>query len=388
LSNQLNNNENTSALLQNYSRFNVEFVKGNGFNLYDKDGKEYVDFLCGIAVTDFGHNHPEIKKAVLDQIDKIWHTSNLFQSSLQEELAKKLAKKANLDTVFFCNTGTEANEAAIKFARKWGKERTTIITALGGFHGRTFGSMSASGQYKLWEGFHPLLPGFKYAPFGDFEAIEYAYSPDVVAIMLEPIQGESGVNIPPAGYLKQIREFCDRHNLLLIVDEVQTGMGRTGKFFAHQWEEVQPDIITMAKGIANGIPLGAVISSQKASVQMTPGSHGTTFGGNPLALAAANCVIDLIDEEILESNFKLGEKIKNSVELLYTDKIKAIRGRGLMIGIELAEGIKSKDIAQKLLDNGYVVCTAGESVIRLLPPYIITEKEIVNFALKLKEIIE
>jgi predicted acetylornithine/succinylornithine family transaminase len=366
----------------------VEFEKGNGFNLYGVDGKKYVDFLSGIAVTGFGHNHPVIKAAVMEQIEKLWHTSNLFQSSGQEALAKKLAERAGLDNVFFCNSGTEANEAAIKYARKWGKERTTIISALGGFHGRTMGSLAASGQYKLWEGFYPLTPGFRYVPFGDFEAVEYSYDPGVCAIMLEPIQGESGIITPPAGYLKKVSEFCNKHNILLIMDEVQSGMGRTGKFFAHQWEDIQPDIITIAKGIANGIPLGAVIASAKAGSEMKPGSHGSTFGGNPVAVAAANAVLDLIDDNLLDSNFKLGEKLKNSIELLYSDKIKAVRGRGLLIGVEFIPGIKAKEIAKNLLDCGYVVGVSGDSVIRLLPPFIITENELVNFVLKLKEIIE
>lgn len=388
MSNQLNNPVKGSALLQNYARYDVEFVKGDGFKLYDTEGKEYIDFLSGIAVTGFGHNHPEIKAAVHAQVDKLWHTSNLFQSSGQEALAQKLAEKANLDNVFFCNTGAEANESAIKFARKWGKERTTIITALGGFHGRTMGAVSASGQYKLWEGFYPLTPGFRYVPYGDMEAIKYSYSSDVCAILIEPIQGESGINVPPEGYLKDLREFCTKHNILLILDEVQAGMGRTGKFFAHQWEEIEPDIIVLAKGIANGLPLGAVIASEKVGSEMKPGTHGSTFGGNPVAVAAANAVIDLIDDDMLNSITDLGEKIKNSIELLYSDKIKTVRGKGLMIGIEFISGIQAKEIAKKLLDCGYVVGISGESVIRLLPPFIITENEIVNFVLKLKEIIE
>lgn len=388
MSNQLNNTVAESALLKNYARYDVEFEKGEGFYLYDTEGKEYIDFLSGIAVTGLGHNHPVVKAAVQAQIDKLWHTSNLFQSSGQEELAKKLVSKTNLDNVFFCNSGTEANEAAIKYARKWGKERTNIISALGGFHGRTMGSLSASGQYKLWEGFYPLTPGFRYVPFGDFEAIEYSYTSSVCAIMLEPIQGESGIIVPPDGYLKQVREFCTKHNVLLIMDEVQAGMGRTGKFFAHQWEGIEADIIVLAKGIANGLPLGSVIASDKVGAEMKPGSHGSTFGGNPVAVAAANAVMDVIDDEMLEKVYNLGEKLKSSIELLYSEKIKAVRGKGLMLGIEFISGISAKEIAKKLLDCGYVVGTSGESVIRLLPPFIISENELIKFVLKLKEIIE
>jgi len=371
-----------SNLLQNYSRYYTEFVSGNGSKLYDTEGKEYIDFLSGIAVTGFGHNHPLINAAVKNQVENLWHVSNLFTSTPQEILASKIAKVSGLNKVFFCNSGTEANEAAIKFARKWGKGRSTILTALGSFHGRTLGSLAASGQYKLWEGFYPLTPGFKYIPYGDLEVLENFYNPDVVAVMVEPIQGESGIIMPEDGYLKGLKQFCDKYNLLLIVDEVQSGMGRTGKHFAYQWEAINPDIITMAKGIANGLPLGAVVCSEEVAKYITPGSHGSTFGGNPISIAASNVVFDLLTDEKLIFIQKIGNYFKKELNSI-TKKIKTIRGRGLMIGIEFIEGISAKSIACSLLEEGIVVGTSGDTVLRVLPPYIITEEEINIFIQKL-----
>jgi predicted acetylornithine/succinylornithine family transaminase len=371
----------SSALLKNYSRYKVEFVRGKGAYLYDNSGKEYLDFLSGIAVTGFGHRHPAILKAAKEQLEKIWHTSNLFQSSGQESLANKLAELSGLDNVFFCNSGTEANEAAIKFVRKWGKGRSTIITALGGFHGRTLGSLSATGQYKLWEGFFPLTPGFMYVPFDDIEAIEYSINHDTAAIMIEPIQGETGIIVPSENYLRKLREICDKNNLLLVIDEVQTGMGRTGKMFAYQWEEIKPDIITVAKGIANGLPLGATICTKVVAECITPGSHGSTFGGNPVAIAAANVVMDLHTEDQLAYTFAVGEKLKDEIKNLSYQLIKEIRGKGLMIGVEFHESVNAKDVALKLLEEGVVVGTSGEKVIRILPPFIITEEDTTKFIL-------
>ncbi|MGE5497370.1 MAG: aspartate aminotransferase family protein [Syntrophothermus sp.] len=375
------------ALLGNYSRYHVEFASGDGAYLYDKEGNRYLDFLSGIAVTGFGHNNYTIKMAVEDQLNKLWHVSNLFEASGQEELAQKLVSKTGLGKVFFCNSGTEANEAAIKFARKWGHGRSEIITALGGFHGRTMGSLSATAQYKVWEGFFPLTPGFKYVPFGDLNAIEHTITSSTVAIMVEPIQGESGIVVPHKGYLKGLREICDRHNLLLIFDEVQAGMGRTGKFFAYQWEDIKPDIITSAKGIANGIPLGAVICTEEVGSVMVPGSHGSTFGGNPLAIAAANKVADLLDEDTLSTIESYGNMLKNAIIGLNLDCIKEVRGKGLLIGIELEEGKSAKATAKKLLENRVVIGVSGDNVLRILPPFIITEKEILNFVLALEKVL-
>ena len=371
--------ETSSPLLKNYSRYDVEFVKGEGAYLFDTNGKKYLDFLSGIAVTGFGHNHPLITNAVKEQAEKLFHVSNLFQSSGQEVLAEKLVNHSGLDNVFFCNSGTEANEAAIKFARKWGKGKFSIVTAIGGFHGRTMGSLSASAQYKLWDGFAPLTPGFSYVPFNDVEAIENSVNDNTVAVMLEPIQGESGINVPSENYLNEVKELCSKHNLLFIIDEVQTGMGRTGKMFAFQWENIKPDIITLAKGLANGLPLGAVVCTKEVGSLLTPGSHGSTFGGNPVAVASANAVLELIDSECLEKNFFFGEKLKEEIYSLNSKNIKSVRGKGLMIGVEFKSSLSAKKIAAELLENGVVAGTAGENVLRLLPPFIITEEEVELF---------
>lgn len=376
-----------SALLKNYTRHDVEFVKGEGAYLFDKNGKQYLDFLCGIAVTGFGHNHPKIKEAVQKQIDSFWHVSNLFKSTPQEILAEKLVSISSLDNVFFCNSGTEANEAAIKFARKWGKGRFSIISALGSFHGRTMGSVTASGQQKLWNGFEPLLPGFNYVPFNDVEAIKNSVTNKTVAVMLEPIQGEAGINVPSINYLKEVKELCEKNNLLLILDEVQTGIGRTGKFFCHQWNDVKPDIITSAKGIANGIPLGALICTEEIGNCITPGSHGSTFGGNPIAVASANSVIDLLTNDTLNKIYDLGEKIKELIKSINFDRIKSVRGKGLLIGVEFEKDIKVKDFVKDLLTDGILVGTAGENILRIFPPFIIEKKEIEIFINSFRRII-
>ena len=371
-----------------YKRFPVEFVKGEGAYLFDKDGDKYLDFLSGIAVTGFGHSHPELVETAKTQIENLWHVSNLFMSSPQEELAKKLTNISKLDKVFFCNSGTEANEAAIKFARKWGNGRSTIITAEGGFHGRTMGSLSASAQEKLWEGFHPLTPGFVSVPYNNINAIKSKIDETTVAVLIEPIQGENGIIIPDEDYLQNIRILCNENNLLMIVDEIQTGMGRTGKYFAHQYSNIKPDIITIAKGIANGLPLGATICSDKVDEAITPGSHGSTFGGNPVAVAVANKVIDLLSEETLTKISKQGKLIiKNLVDKNFKS-VKEIRSKGLIIGIEFTEDVDVKILASKLLQNKIVVGTAGNNTLRLVPPFIIDNEQINKFIETLKIVLE
>jgi predicted acetylornithine/succinylornithine family transaminase len=384
LSQQINN-EPGAALLKNYARYDVTFAYGGGSYLYDKNDKQYLDFLSGIAVTSFGHAHPLITSTVMKQVNKFWHTSNLFKSPLQEELADKLAKKSGLDYAFFCNTGTEANEGAIKFARKWGNGRYEIISTNGSFHGRTMGSLSATGQPKFWEGFGPLTPGFNFVPYNNVEAIANAINENTVAVLLEPIQGESGIIVPDAGYLQSVRALCDKHNLLLIIDEVQAGIGRTGKYFAYQWDNVLPDIVTLAKGIANGIPLGAVLCKKAIGDLMTPGTHGSTFGGNPLAVSAANVLMDLLDEEMLGKILELGKKLTAAILEIGDSRIKEIRGKGLLIGVEFYPSIDAKAFAKKLLENGLVVGTSSATVLRLLPPFIISDVEIQKFAKIFKE---
>ncbi len=375
----LTQNNSATALLKNYSRYPVEFVKGEGAYLYDSFGNEYLDFLSGIAVTGFGHNHSIIKEAVENQVCNLWHVSNLFEASQQELLAQKLINNTELESVFFCNSGTEANEAAIKFARNWGEGRSSIITTLGSFHGRTMGSLSASGQYKLWRGFYPLTPGFVYVDYNDVEAIKYSITEHTVAVMVEPIQGESGIIVPAENYLTEIKTLCDEYNLLLILDEVQSGMGRTGKMFAYQWEKIEPDIVTLAKGIANGLPLGATLCSERLSDKIKPGMHGSTFGGNPISISAANSVLDLLDSDQLINNYNLGNLIYNKLVNYNYPIIKSVRGKGLFIGIEFHENIKAEDVMKLLLEEKVVTCTAGNNTLRLLPPYIITEKEVLLF---------
>ena len=379
--------ESDSALLKIYKRFPVEFTHGNGAYLYDGNGEEYLDFFSGIAVTGFGHSHPLIKQAVEEQLNSLWHVSNLFESTNQQILAEKLAQVSNLDKVFFSNSGTEANEAAIKFARKFGGERTTIITALGGFHGRTMGSLSASGQVKLWNGFRPLTPGFKFVPFNDTHAITHSITDDVCAIMLEPIQGEGGIVVPAPNYLKEVEAICKENNLLLILDEVQTGMGRTGKFFAHQWFDVVPDIITLAKGIGNGLPLGATIISSRVAEIIQAGDHGSTFGGNPLSIAAANAVVKLLIDETLTHISTSGKQLINELKKLNSPFIKEIRGMGLIIGIEFEEKVVNSTIVDALLNKKIVTYSAGRNTLRLLPPYIITKNHIMQFIQTFKNIL-
>ncbi|MCK9426121.1 MAG: aspartate aminotransferase family protein [Ignavibacteriaceae bacterium] len=379
---------NNSSLLKNYNRLPIEFVKGEGAFLFDTKGKKYLDFLSGIAVTSFGHAHPQLTKAVHDQVDKIWHTSNLFEISLQEQVAQKLTEQSKLAKVFFCNSGTEANEAAIKFARKFGKGKSTIITALGGFHGRTMGSLSASAQYKLWQGFFPLTPGFTHVPYDDIAAINDSINSDTVAIMIEPIQGENGVIVPSKDYLKKLRAICDANDLLLIIDEVQTGIGRTGKYFAYQWTEIKPDIVTIAKGIANGLPLGAVICSEKVAEVIQPGDHGSTFGGNPVSLAAALAVTELLTDDVLNKIQQLGESLLTGIKNLQLEKVTDVRGCGLMIGVEFDASIQVKDLMKELLENGVVTGTSGNNTLRLLPPFVINQKEIDLFLLTLSKVVD
>ena len=361
-------------LLNTYARYPVEFEKGSGSRLYDVHGDEYLDFLSGIAVTSFGHRHKIITEAAEEQLKKLWHVSNLFESSPQNKLAQKLVQASGLNSVFFSNSGTEANEAAIKFARKWGGERKEIIVTTGSFHGRTMGSLSATGQKNLWKGFSPLLAGFSFANFNNIESVLRNINNNTCAIMVEPIQGESGVIVPDDDYLIKLRKIADRHNLLLILDEVQTGMGRTGKLFAHQWYNIKPDIMTLAKGIANGLPLGATICSENVSQVIRPGDHGSTFGANPVAIAAANKVFDLINGELLAKIIYLGDLIRKSIIEWNLPVIKDVRGKGLMIGIELNIP-QAKTIVKNLLKRKIIVGSSGDRIIRLLPPFIIDEND-------------
>ena len=331
--------------MNTYARAAVEFTHGEGAHLFDKDGKSYLDALGGIAVCGLGHNHPAVTQAITEQASKLVHCSNLFPITLQEQLATTLCQAAEMDQVFFSNSGAEANEAAIKIARLWGHQNNNdnpqIIVTEGAFHGRTLSTLTASGNRKIQAGFEPLVSGFIRAPYGDIESIKAIgeNNSKVVALMLEPIQGEAGVIMPPAGYLKALRELCDTNNWLLIFDEVQTGMGRTGSWFAYQGEGLLPDVVTSAKSLGNGMPIGACMARGKAAKVFQPGNHGSTFGGNPVACAAALAVCQTIkNDHLTESAALRGAQIMQvlSKKLEGVSGVKEIRGQGLMIGIQLA----------------------------------------------------
>ncbi|MDD1636334.1 MAG: aspartate aminotransferase family protein [Methylococcaceae bacterium] len=373
----------TSHIMPTYSRLPVTFERGEGAWLLDENNNRYLDALSGIAVCNLGHAHPAVHRAICAQSEKLLHTSNIYKIAAQESLADKLTEKSGMDNVFFCNSGAEANEAAIKLARKYGHERgienPAIIVMEKSFHGRTLATLSATGNSKVQQGFAPLVEGFVRVPYNDISAIEQALGQDknIVAVLVEPIQGEGGVNIPAADYLNRIRSLCDQHELLMMLDEIQTGIGRTGKFLAFQHNNIIPDVCTLAKALGNGVPIGACLARGKAAQLLTAGNHGSTFGGNPLACSAALAVLATLDEEnLIEQAQQKGQAICAGFnEHLKNNKhIVDIRNKGLMIGIELdspcAELVKSA-LQQRLLIN-----VTNETTIRLLPPLIIDEQQI------------
>jgi acetylornithine/N-succinyldiaminopimelate aminotransferase len=373
----------TSHIMPTYSRLPVTFERGEGAWLLDENNNRYLDVLSGVAVCNLGHAHPAVHRAICDQSEKLLHTSNIYKIAAQERLADKLIEKSGMDNVFFCNSGAEANEAAIKLARKYGHERgvenPAIIVMEKSFHGRTLATLSATGNSKVQQGFAPLVEGFVRVPYNDISAIKQALeqNKNIVAVLVEPIQGEGGVNIPAADYLNQIRSLCDQHDLLMMLDEIQTGIGRTGKFLAFQHNNIIPDVCTLAKALGNGVPIGACLARGKAAQLLTAGNHGSTFGGNPLACSAALAVLATLDEEnLIEQVQRKGETIcAGFIEHLQGNKhVVDIRNKGLMIGIELdspcAELVKSA-LHQRLLIN-----VTNETTIRLLPPLIIDEQQI------------
>ncbi len=365
-----------------YGRYPLVAASGQGCWLTDVDGKQYLDFLAGVAVNSLGHCHPKVVAALQDQAGKLLHCSNYFHIPQQIELAEILCKHSFGDRVFFCNSGAEANEAALKLVRKYsadtyGDDRFEIITAQASFHGRTLATISATGQDKIQAGFAPLIPGFKYVPFGDIQAIEKAISSKTCAIMLEPIQGEGGINVPPQGYLQAVRELCDQNQLLLIFDEIQVGLGRTGKLFAYQHDNVEPDVMTLAKALAAGPPIGAMVAREKYAQALGPGTHGSTFGGNPLVTAAGVATMKvLLESDILDNCTHMGNYLVTKLEQLQQkyNFIKNIRGRGLILGMELT--IEGGEIVKTALDRGLLInCTVG-NVLRFVPPLIVSQSEI------------
>lgn len=369
-------------VMETYGRLPVSFVSGAGSYLTDTSGKQYLDALSGIAVCGLGHAHPKVSEAIKQQAATLIHTSNLYGIPLQERLAQRLCALSGMDKAFFCNSGAEANEAAIKIGRLYGHNREinnpTIIVADDSFHGRTMATLSATGNAKVRAGFDPLVSGFIRVPFNDLEAIEHIAenSHEVVAIMVEPILGEGGIIIPNNNYLAKLRQICDKNKWLLILDEVQTGNGRTGTFFAYQQESILPDIVTTAKGLGNGFPIGACIAKGVASEILIPGKHGSTFGGNPLACAAANAVLDTLAEDDLMNRARdLGNHIVAGLKtaLSGNNRVVDVRGRGLMIAIEM--DTPCPNLVTTALENGILINVARDNVVRLLPPLTLRDDE-------------
>jgi predicted acetylornithine/succinylornithine family transaminase len=368
--------------MHTYKRFPVVIVKGLAQKVWDVNGKEYLDFAAGIAVCNLGHSHPNVIAAVKEQLEKLTHISNLYYIEPQAQLAHLLVENSFADKVFFCNSGAEANEAAIKLARKYahenlGGDKFELITMKDSFHGRTMATITATGQEKFQFGFTPLLEGFTYVPFNDLQALEAAISEKTCGIMVEPIQGEGGVNIPDAQYLSSVREICDRHGIMLIVDEVQTGIGRTGKLFAYEHSGIKPDIMTLAKALGNGFPVGAMMATDKIAQAFTPGNHASTFGGNPLAMAAAKATLKtILQEGVLENCQKMGDYFLSQLKKLQQKHkiINEVRGKGLMLAAVLS--IEAGDIVDKCLQKGLLINSTGGKTLRFVPPLIITKQDV------------
>lgn len=362
--------------MSSYQPLPVAFEHGSGVWLTDQDGQQYLDALSGIAVCGLGHAHPDVAQAITDQAGKLSHTSNLYHIPLQEELAAQLTSLAGMDKVFFANSGAEANEAAIKIARLFGHKKDidqpVIITATGSFHGRTMATLSATGNPKVQDGFAPLVEKFIHVPYNDIKALNSITDENIVAVMLEPIQGEGGIIIPDEGYLKSVREICDQKNYLLILDEIQTGMCRTGEWFAFQHENITPDVMTLAKALGNGMPIGACLAKGAAAKLIQPGSHGSTFGGNPLASRAGLAVIDVLSKQKLHENAAiLGTQMLESFKERFSEikGVVSVRGKGLMLGIELDK--ECAQLVNMALEEHILINVTSGKVIRLLPPLII-----------------
>ncbi|MGR9086541.1 MAG: acetylornithine/succinylornithine family transaminase [Gammaproteobacteria bacterium] len=373
----------SSHIMQTYGRLPVTFERGEGAWLWDSDNRRYLDAVAGVAVCNLGHAHPAVHKAVCRQSEILIHTSNLYGIALQERLADRLTAKSGMDTVFFCNSGAEANEAAIKLARKYGHgrgvEMPAILVTDKSFHGRTLATLSATGNTKIQQGFSPLVEGFIRVPYNDVDAVELALAQHntIVAVLVEPVQGEGGVNIPDPDYLNRIRELCDQHQVLMMLDEIQTGIGRTGKFLAYQHNGITPDVCTLAKALGNGVPIGACLARGKAATVLTAGAHGSTFGGNLLACSAALAVLDTLDKDDLIGQVEakaqaihsgLAEQLKGNAHVI------DIRHKGLMIGIELNRPCGA--LPALALKKGLLINVTNDKTIRLLPPLIIDTHQI------------
>ena len=370
------------SLLPVYNRIDLVFERGEGARLWDREGRRYLDFTSGIAVCALGHAHPHLVAALTAQARRLWHVSNLFRIAELERLAERLVAHSFADTVFVCNSGAEAVEACIKLVRRhfWARgepQRHRIVTFEGSFHGRTLATISAAGSRRLTEGFAPLLDGFDIVPFGDLEAVEKAIGNHTAGIMIEPVQGEGGVRAANAEFLRGLRRLCDERDLLLVYDEVQCGMGRTGRLFAHEWAGAAPDVMALAKGLGGGFPIGACLATARAAAAMTPGTHGSTFGGNPLACAVANAVLDILcEEDFLAAVRAKGRRLRAALDDLaerYPTAIAEVRGLGLMLGIKVHGDHHA--FAGRLRERGLLTVPAADNVLRLLPPLVVDDGE-------------
>ena len=370
-----------TAIMPTYKRFDVAFTHGAGARLYDSAGKEYLDALCGLAVTGLGHAHPRVTEAISRQAAKLLHTSNLYEIGEQQRLAERLTALSGMDNAFFCNSGAEANEAAIKLARLHGHSKgiaaPNVVVMDNSFHGRTMATLTATGSRKVQAGFEPLLGGFVRVPFNDAEAVRRIAENDgaVVAVMVEPILGEGGIDIPAAGYLPALRALCDESGWLLILDEVQTGNGRSGRFFCYQHDDILPDVVTTAKGLANGVPIGACLARGAAAQVLVAGTHASTFGGNPLSCAAANAVLDELEGGMMDRAAALGERMLGALreQLRGDNRVKDVRGKGLLLAVEVSA--PCPQVVTQAMERGLLLNVTQDSVIRLLPPFILTDEE-------------
>ena len=370
-----------TAIMPTYKRFDVAFTHGAGARLYDSAGKEYLDALCGLAVTGLGHAHPRVTEAISRQAAKLLHTSNLYEIGEQQRLAERLTALSGMDNAFFCNSGAEANEAAIKLARLYGHSKgiaaPNVVVMDNSFHGRTMATLTATGSRKVQAGFEPLLGGFVRVPFNDAEAVRRIAENDgaVVAVMVEPILGEGGIDIPEPGYLPALRALCDESGWLLILDEVQTGNGRSGRLFCYQHDDILPDVVTTAKGLANGVPIGACLARGAAAQVLVAGTHASTFGGNPLSCAAANAVLDELEGGMMDRAAALGERMLGTLreQLRGDNRVKDVRGKGLLLAVEV--NAPCPQVVTQAMERGLLLNVTQDSVIRLLPPFILTDEE-------------
>ena len=370
-----------TAIMPTYKRFDVAFTHGAGARLYDSAGKEYLDALCGLAVTGLGHAHPRVTEAISRQAAKLLHTSNLYEIGEQQRLAERLTALSGMDNAFFCNSGAEANEAAIKLARLYGHSKgiaaPNVVVMDNSFHGRTMATLTATGSRKVQAGFEPLLGGFVRVPFNDAEAVRRIAENDgaVVAVMVEPILGEGGIDIPEPGYLPALRALCDESGWLLILDEVQTGNGRSGRFFCYQHDDILPDVVTTAKGLANGVPIGACLARGGAAQVLVAGTHASTFGGNPLSCAAANAVLDELEGGMMHRAAALGERMLGALreQLRGDNRVKDVRGKGLLLAVEV--NAPCPQVVTQAMERGLLLNVTQDSVIRLLPPFVLTDEE-------------